>query len=184
MAFEKIKDDERESLEKLLYKSIIEEYRKNKISEEYYQYEVVLQKTKFLTDLTDQELKDTVRLAIDVMEELKEINNNGLSEEKFETYLKEVGADSGKGWEVMQVLKMWGFLATEQMTEIIAEVDKAQRVGGAWAMLIANPQLHSAVLSVYKIIVDAFDNQKLYYHSADFLIRAMMNMHGQACDED
>lgn len=184
MFFEKIEDADRERLEKLLYKSTIDEYRKTKISDEYYQYEVILQKRKFLTDMTNQELKDTVRLAIDVMEELKEINNDGLYKEKFANHLKEVGADSGKGWEVMQVLKMWEFLATEQMKEIIAEVDKAQRVGGAWALLIANPQLHSAVLSVYKIIVDAFDNQKLYYHSADFLIRAMMNMHSQACDED
>ena len=184
MAFEKIEDDERESLEKLLYKSIIEEYRKNKISEGYYQYEVVLQKTKFLTDLTDQELKDTVRLAIDMMEELKNINNNGLSKEKFEKDLKEVGADSGKRWELMQVLNIWQIFATEQIQKIIVEVDKAQRVGGAWAMLIANPKLKSAILSVYQLIVDDFGDQKLYYHSTDFLIRAMMNMHGQACDED
>lgn len=184
MAFEKIKDDEREQLEKLLYESIIEEYRKTKISDCYYQYKVILQKRKFLTDMTNQEMKDTVRLAIDVMEELKEINNNGLSKEKFENHLKKVGADSGKGWELMQVLNIWQFLATEQMKKIIAEVDKAQRVGGAWAMLLANPELESAILSVYKIIVDNFDDLKLYYHSTDFLIRAMMNMHGETCDED
>lgn len=184
MAFEKIEDADRERLEKLLYKSTIDGYRKTKISDEYYQYEVILQKRKFITDMTDKELKDTVHLAIDLMEELKDINNNGLNEERFEDYLKEVSADSGKGWELMQVLKMWEFLATEQMKEIIAEVDKAQRVGGAWAMLIANPQLHSAILSVYKIIVDNFDDQKLYYHSTEFLIRAMMNMHGETCDED
>lgn len=184
MAFEKIKGVERERLEKLLYKEIIGEYRETKISDEYYQYKVILQNKKFMTDLTDQELKDTVHLAIDLMEELKEINNNGLNKEKFETYLKGVGTDSGKRWEVMQVLEMWKFLATEQMKEIIAEVDKAQRVGGAWAMLIANPQLKSAILSVYQIIVDDFEDSKLYYQSADFLVRAMMNMHGQTCDED
>lgn len=184
MDFEKIEDAERERLEKLLYDATIEEYRKAKISDGYYQYKVILQNREFLTDMTDHELRDTVHLAVDVMEELKDINNNGLNEEKFETYLKEVGADSGKGWELMQVLKMWQFLATEQIQKIIVEVDKAQRVGGAWAMLIANPQLHSAILSVYKIIVDNFDDQKLYYHSTEFLIRAMMNMHGETCDED
>lgn len=51
-------------------------------------------------------------------------------------------------------------------------------------MLIANPQLKSAILSVYQIIVDDFGDQKLYYHSTEFLIRAMMNMHGETCDED
>ena len=81
----------------------------------------------------------------------------------------------------MQVLKIWQIFLTEQMKKIIAEIDKTQRVGGAWAMLLANPELESAILSVYKIIVDNFDNPKLYYHSADFLIRAIMNMHGQAC---
>ena len=184
MVFEKIKDDEREQLEKLLYEGTVEEYRKTKISNGYYQYEVILQKRKFLTDMTDQELKDTVHLAIDLMEELKEINNSGLSKEKFENHLKEVGADSGKGWELMQVLNIWQIFATEQMKEIIVEVDKAQRVGGAWAMLLANPELESAILSVYKIIVDNFDDLKLYYHSTDFLIRAIMNMHGETCDED
>lgn len=184
MAFEKIEDDERERLEKLLYKEIIGEYRETKISDEYYQYKVILQNKKFMTDLTNQELKDTVHLAIDLMEELKDINNNGLNEEKFEENLKKVGADSGKGWELMQVLNIWQIFATEQIKKMIVEVDKAQRVGGAWAMLIANPQLKSAILSVYKIIVDNFDDSKLYYHSTDFLIRAMMNMHSQACDED
>lgn len=184
MFFEKIEDADRERLEKLLYKSTIDEYRKTKISDEYYLYEVILQKRKFITDMTDQELKDTVHLAIDLMEELKDINNNGLNEEKFEENLKKVGADSGKGWELMQVLNIWQIFATEQIQKIIVEVDKAQRVGGAWAMLIANSQLKSAILSVYKIIVDNFDDSKLYYHSTDFLIRAMMNMHGQSCNED
>ena len=32
-------------------------------------------------------------------------------------------------------------------------------------MLIANPQLKSAILSVYQIIVDNFDDLKLYYHN-------------------
>lgn len=184
MAFEKIKDDEREQLEKLLYESTVGEYRKAKISDGYYQYKVILQKRKFLTDMTDQELKDTVHLAIDLMEELKEINNSGLSKEKFEKGLKEVGVDSGKRWELMQVLNIWQIFATEQIQKIIVEVDKAQRVGGAWAMLIANPQLKSAILSVYQIIVDDFGDQKLYYHGTEFLIRAMMNMHGETCDED
>ena len=184
MFFEKIEDADRERLEKLLYDSTIEEYRKTKISDVFYQYKVILQNRKFLTDMTDQELKDTVHLAIDLMEELKDINNNGLNEEKFETYLKEVGADSGKGWELMQVLNIWQIFATEQLKEIITEVDKAQRVGGAWALLIANPKLKSAILSVYQIIVDNFDDSKLYYHSADFLTRAIMNMHGEACEED
>lgn len=107
MFFEKIEDADRERLEKLLYDSTIEEYRKTKISDGFYQYKVILQNRKFLTDMTDQELKDTVHLAIDLMEELKDINNNGLNEEKFETYLKEVGADSGKGWELMQVLNIY-----------------------------------------------------------------------------
>lgn len=118
MFFEKIEDADRERLEKLLYKSTIDEYRKTKISDEYYLYEVILQKRKFITDMTDQELKDTVHLAIDLMEELKDINNNGLNEEKFEENLKKVGADSGKGWELMQVLNIWQIFATEQIQKL------------------------------------------------------------------
>lgn len=64
MDFEKIEDAERERLEKLLYDSTIEEYRKTKISDGYYQYKVILQDRGFLTDMTDHELKDTVHLAV------------------------------------------------------------------------------------------------------------------------
>ena len=76
MKFEKISQEDREKLERRLYKTIVEEFRREKIKDGYYKYIVSLQGFKFITDITDNELKESISIAVDTMEELKKINNN------------------------------------------------------------------------------------------------------------
>lgn len=54
MKFEKISQEDREKLERRLYKTIVEEFRTEKIKEGYYKYIVSLQGFKFVTDITDK----------------------------------------------------------------------------------------------------------------------------------
>ena len=49
----------------------------------------------------------------------------------------------------MQILGIWNSIKTEQLLELISKLDRVRRVGGAWAMLIANPCLISAIYAVY-----------------------------------
>ena len=54
MKFEKISQEDREKLERRLYKTIVEEFRREKIKDGYYKYIVSLQEFKFITDITDK----------------------------------------------------------------------------------------------------------------------------------
>lgn len=173
MKFEKISQKAREKLEKIIYKTIVEEFRTEKIKESYYQYSIKLQDTIFVTDMTDDELKESINIACDVMEELKKINNGGMDKKK----LKEI-QDKEYTDELFETLDIWNAIATEHLKELLNRADVVQRVAGAWAAIIANPVVISAITIVYEIQVDKFDDEELYAQGAYFVTRAIMKMHG------
>ena len=105
------------------------------------------------------------------IDELKRIEKQ---EDRYET----------DGDNVMQILGIWNSIKTEQLLELISKLDRVRRVGGAWAMLIANPCLISAIYAVYDRIVDSFDNDDLYMQSVFFLMRAVMQMNSDECEEE
>lgn len=173
MKFEKISQKAREKLEKIIYKTIVEEFRTEKIKASYYQYSIKLQDTIFVTDMTDDELKESINIACDVMEELKKINNEGIDKKK----LKEI-QDKECTDELFETLDIWNAIATEHLKELLNRADVVQRVGGAWAAIIVNPVVISAITIVYEIQVDKFDDEELYAQGAYFVTRAIMKMHG------
>ena len=173
MKFEKISKKAREKLEKIIYKTIVEEFRTEKIKESYYQYSIKLQDTIFVTDMTDDELKESINIACDVMEDLKKINNGGMDKKK----LKEI-QDKEYTDELFETLDIWNAIATEHLKELLNRADVVQRVAGAWAAIIANPVVISAITIVYEIQVDKFDDEELYAQGAYFVTRAIMKMRG------
>ena len=173
MKFEKISKKAREKLEKIIYKTIVEEFRTEKIKESYYQYSIKLQDTIFVTDMTDDELKESINIACDVMEELKKINNGGMDKKK----LKEI-QDKEYTDELFETLDIWNAIATEHLKELLNRADVVQRVAGAWAAIIANPVVIRAITIVYEIQVDKFDDEELYAQGAYFVTRAIMKMRG------
>lgn len=115
MKFEKISQEDREKLERRLYKTIVEEFRREKIKDGYYKYIVSLQEFKFITDITDNELKESISIAVDTMEELKKINNNdGMNKKK----LKEIQDKEHRG-EPFETLNIWNAIVTEQLKELL-----------------------------------------------------------------
>lgn len=173
MRFEKISQEDRKKLEKVLYKTIVEAFRTEKIKENYYKYSVKLQDIIFVTDMTDDELKESINIACDVMEELKKINNEGMDKKK----LKEI-QDKEYTDELFETLDIWNAIATEHLKELLNRADVVQRVGGACAAIIVNPVVISAIIIVYEIQVDKFDDEELYAQGAYFVTRAIMKMHG------
>lgn len=135
---------------------------------------VDLQEFKFITDITDNELKESISIAVDTMEELKKINNNdGMNKKK----LKEIQDKEHRG-EPFETLNIWNAIVTEQLKELLNRACEVQRVAGAWAALIAGPTVMSAIDIVYETEVDEFDNEELYTQGAYFILRAIMKMHG------
>ena len=65
----------------------------------------------------------------------------------------------------------------------MAECECVQRVGGAWAMILARPMLINAICAVYEQLVDKFDDDEMYLISGFFLLRAIMKMRGEDVKE-
>ena len=183
-AFETITAEEHSEIEETLIKAVNDQFCKEEISENYFKYEVVLQGNKFITEMSVDEVAESAKLTVDILEELKNINNSGINRDELKGIEKEVDRHETDGNNAVRILGIWNRIKTEQLSEIISELDRVKRVGGAWALLIANPCLISAIYVVYDRIVDSFDNDKLYMQSAFFLMRAVMKMHSDACDEE
>lgn len=179
--FEKLDENERKIIEGDLFDSIVGKYRRDLISEEYYRYEVEIQSIEFVTEMEDGELKKSVSLTIDLLEELKNINNNGLHKEQFEEMLMESKSQENKP---LWPLWLWNQMCTDELGRILHELDDVRRVGGAWALLITNPQITTAILAAYQRIVDSFDDTELYETCAWFLLRSIMRMHSDPVNAD
>ena len=174
--FEPISGKDRKELEEKYYTTVVGAFRKDEIEKDFHKYVVNLQDYKFITYMTDVELRLSIKLSVDLIEELKVINNNGLDKEAFEEVVSKIKMTEEE--EIMAILGVYYEIATERMKEIVSEIDRVRRVGGAWAMLVANPGLKNTMYAVYEKIVDRFDDIEFYAHGGFFLLKAIMNMHG------
>ena len=172
--FNAITEEEHKKIEEILIRKVNEEFRLERLSDNYFKYKVELQGIEFITDMSIDEIAESAKLTVDILEELKTTNNSGLNKSELKRIEKEVKeADDS---EVTQLLGIWNRITTCELTELMYELDRVRRVDGAWAMLIANPCLVSAIYAVYDRMVDSFDDDKLYLISAYFLMRAVMRM--------
>lgn len=175
--FDAITAENHSEIEEALIKAVNDEFRREEISENYFKYIVELQSNRFITAMSVDEVEESARLTVDILEELKNINNSGINRAELERTEKEKNRNETEGGNVMQILGIWNCIKTDRLSEIISELDRVRRVGGAWALLLANPCLISAIYAVYDRIVDSFDDDELYLQSAYFLMRAVMKMH-------
>ena len=175
--FDAITAENHSEIEEALIKAVNDEFRREEIAENYFKYIVELQGNRFITAMSLDEVEESARLTVDILEELKNINNSGINRAELERTEKEKNRNETEGGNVMQILGIWNCIKTDRLSEIIYELDRVRRVGGAWALLLANPCLISAIYAVYDRIVDSFDDDELYLQSAYFLMRAVMKMH-------
>lgn len=61
-----------------MYCCAVREFRQEEVEPGYHKYEVVLQIYKFITYMTEEKLKQSAKLTIDLVEEMKKVNNNGM----------------------------------------------------------------------------------------------------------
>ena len=58
----------------------------------------------------------------------------------------------------------------------IERFDTDGSIGGAYASIIAHPQLIQTIIAVYDVLVDSFDDEHLYCTNAYFLLRGIMHI--------
>lgn len=189
--YEEISKEEREEVEELLVCAVTKQFEKEKIEDEYYQYDVVFQDIHFRTYMTHEELKKAAAYTVDVLEEFKRINNNGVNSERLEEISEDadrkVGCDGSELKQVEYALEVMRQIGTENLEKIVKEIAEFRRVDGAYWMIMSQPAFRQALFAVYEVIVDRFDEkeERNWYHiSAFFLIRAIMRVHSEEISEE
>ncbi len=124
-----------------------------------------------------EELEKSIELTIDLLEEMKKLNNGGMDAQVLKE--KVASIETQHQDELMRQFVIWDEIWNERIYEIIGKLDEVRRVGGAYALLISNPCLKSTIYAVYERLVDNFEDEILYCQSAYFLVRAVMRMHSE-----
>ena len=174
--YQAITEEDRTELVTALYNQVLKDSwdeRKEK-NGEYLVCYCKIQDAAFTTEMTENEIKTSARLTIDILEELKNINNTGLNKEKFNTLLKQYTTENAG---ITGYLGIWDeVFRTEKIQLIFSEIDRIKQVGGAYAAILAHPQLIQTIIAIYDVLVDSFDDEHLYCTSAYFLLRGIMRM--------
>lgn len=181
--FEPISTEERKIIEEGIVAAIIEQFQKDEIEDEYYRYDVFLQNIRFRTQMSHKQLARAAAYTVDIMEELKNINNNGVNRNKLEEIKKsaENNINSKYGelrtlWQELEALRQ---ISTKKLDELVEEIAEFRKVGGAYWMIMSKPFFLQALYAVYEVIVDRFDDteeRNWYDTSAMFLMRAIMRV--------
>lgn len=159
----------------VFFEKIVNDFQIDNSDAEMKKYKVQLQHITFETYMSDDELRKSIAFAIDIIEELKMINKNGMTKEKFEIICNE------KDERILSLLNIVKkHLCSQTINEIKDELYKIRRVGGAYAMLLSGPFLDQAIYSVYVHAVDNWEDENIYGSCIYFMIRAIMHMN---CDE-
>ena len=177
--FEFLEENYREELEKELCRKLKYDFQGDEIDSGIFSYEVEIQNIKFRTFLSHNELLYCVHMAISLLEELKKINNNGISKTKLEEIETTLKNNSDNNVDILLPLRVMNEISTSELESILLDIAYERRVGGAVWMLLARPGLISAIYSVFDKIVDNFDDEELYILSVYFLSRAVMKVRSE-----
>lgn len=173
--YEAITKEERAEIEEFLYNQLLKdswEERKETKGEHLVCY-CKMQDIEFIIEVTKDELETLAKLTIDMLEELKNMNNAGFNKEKYEALFEQFVED--KDEDIVGFLTLWNeAFSTEEIKHIVSEIGKTRKINATYATLIACPQLIHTAISVYAVLVDTFDDTRLYYICAYFLFRGIM----------
>ena len=83
LTFNPITKSYRKQLEKDLYEAIISQFREEEVEKDCYSYNIYLNRSFYKKKIWDDEIKDAIICAIDIMEAMKKRNNAGLDKKRF-----------------------------------------------------------------------------------------------------
>lgn len=140
-------------------------------------YKVSIQETKFRCVYSDDEMRGIIRTCVKIMKELIDINENGYTKEKFNSYDAFGEENDNSAEHFGKAVDRCKDFGTEKLDLLIAEMAGYTRVGGAWLMFIAAPGFRDVIHAVFEIMLDDSDDENLWFSCLYFLIRGAMKMH-------
>lgn len=177
--FQSISNEDRNYIIEGMIQKIKNSFQKEELEDGYFAYESEIQEVKFRCYMTDEDIENTVKLSVDVLEELKCINNENFDKDKLNALMCETKNAGQNEGEFRRLCCIWEKIKTDRLTMLLWEADNIRRVGGVYAAFISNPLFQSAVYAVFERIVDDFDNDELWLCCLFFLVRAVMKMRSE-----
>ena len=175
MKYKNMTNEKRKRLEQDVFEKAVKELKKKEIGKELYEFDITIQKIKFISYLSKNELKKSVHMVIDILEELKKLNNSGMDKSQLEKIEKKV--ESIQDY-VMQTFQIWNKISTENLEKLIEQTLEIRNVNFTTAIIFDRPKMISAIISVFFMQVDKFDDEELYELSVWFLLRTFMCLGG------
>ena len=175
MKYKNMTNEKRKRLEQDVFEKAVKELKKKEIGKEQYELDITIQKIKCISYLSKNELKKSVHMVIDILEELKKLNNSGMDKSQLEKIEKKV--ESIQDY-VMQTFQIWNKISTENLEKLIEQTLEIRNVNFTTAIIFDRPKMISSIISVFFMQVDKFDDEELYELSVWFLLRTFMCLGG------
>ena len=175
-------EDLKKQLQEALIKKIHSDFQVENVGLGLKRYTGYFQNTVFTVELYDDELARIPALAMEIIEELENVNQSGV-DAAYVAKLKEEVHGEYPALHDSWCIPYWNKLSNLRLKELISEADELCRVGGSYAFLVANPVLISTICAIYDRLVDNFDDLEIYIRSLYFLTRGLMKMHGDEVNE-
>ncbi len=140
-------------------------------------YEVWARNLHFKCIYSDEEIEKMASLCLELLEELRQINEAGFTRENLTRAEEDVDE---KGLNFMRSISIYKSFSNDKTDGTVDRLGETARVGGAYFMFLSRPTFISAIYAVFDVIIDKFDDAELYFSSLFMLTRMAMHMH---CDE-
>lgn len=137
-------------------------------------YDVTAVNLHFTCSYSDDEIKKIASLCLDLLEELRRINEDGYTKED----LNQVKNLKDDDTQLLGNIRIYNSFKTEKIEDIILDLGDVTRVDGAYYMVISKPAFIQGINVVFSFIIDNFENAEAYFSALFMLIRCAMHMHG------
>ena len=174
--FEYLDDAGKKEICDILCDTANEHFKKEQLENGLWRYEFALKGDGFESYMSEDEIRESARITVDLLEELKRINNDCIDKPAFQQIMDETGGLDDPKRKIINILKTFEKIKTDKIDQTIVQLNELRRIGGTWAILIANPGFKTAVVSVFNVLVDQFDSEDLYIKSAFLILRSIMHM--------
>ncbi|QFJ53393.1 hypothetical protein [Pseudobutyrivibrio xylanivorans] len=143
-------------------------------------YRLPYRNEEFEAFVTEGEKNKVIDLAIALMEELKSLANSTYTKEDLNQLLSQV---NGEPSAIKSTLLMES-IQTPNIKALVAEAAETVRVGGAYLMFVARPEIAQLLFVTLYGMIDKFDDEIMYDSSTFLITRGILNMHKCPVTED
>ncbi|SEB04346.1 hypothetical protein SAMN02910384_03189 [Pseudobutyrivibrio sp. ACV-2] len=181
MKYAFLSDDEKKELIEII-NMLLREYERNdeEREDDCRCYRLPYRDEEFDVYVSEEEKNKVIVLSINLMEELKSLANSDYTKEGLKQLLSQV---NGEPSAIKSTLLMES-IQTPNIKALVAEAAETVRVGGAYLMFVARPEIAQLLFVTLYGMIDKFDDEFMYDGSTFLIVRGILNMHKYRVEED